>query len=220
MYKPIIVRPGDSGTRVSRYNSTQTEMSDINQYTDQEIVAAILRKDSFVTKEFLYRKCYPLFKATYDKYYTDCETCFEFINEIYIYIMYPHKETHVSKLAGFGFRCTLTMWLKIVAEHFCHQLFARKKEIFTESIDDCDRKDLNTDSLKETIQSVAMEDVNKILASMPNERYRKLIEHRYVDDRTNEETASLLGLTMANYYNSHKRAKEQFCAELRKEGLI
>ena len=112
------------------------------------------------------------------------------------------------------------MWLKIVAEHFCHQLFARKKEIFTESIDDCDRKDLNTDSLKETIQSVAMEDVNKILASMPNERYRKLIEHRYVDDRTNEETASLLGLTMANYYNSHKRAKEQFCAELRKEGLI
>lgn len=55
---------------------------------------------------------------------------------------------------------------------------------------------------------------------MPNQRYSKLIELRYVEEKSNEETALLLGLTMANYYNCHKRAKAQFCTELRKEGLI
>lgn len=46
---------------------------ELNHYTDQKIVQAILRRDTFITKEYLYRKCYPLFKAVYDKYYTDCE---------------------------------------------------------------------------------------------------------------------------------------------------
>lgn len=93
----------------------------IDSYTDQEIVKAILSRDTFITKEYLYRKCYPLFKAIYDKYYTDCKNPFELINEIYVYILMPHRETHRSKLQDFGFRCTLTMWLKIVTENYCHQ---------------------------------------------------------------------------------------------------
>lgn len=95
-------------------------------FSDRQIVQAILDRDTTITKEFLYRKCYPLFKAAYDKYYTDCKSCIELINEIYVYIMVPHKETHVSKLAGFGFRCSLTMWLKVVTENYCHQLYAHK----------------------------------------------------------------------------------------------
>lgn len=71
----------------------------IANFTDQEIVKAILDRETFVTKEFLYGKCYPLFKAIYDKYYTDCEICFELINEIYVYIMIPQKNTGISKLA-------------------------------------------------------------------------------------------------------------------------
>ena len=41
----------------------------IDSYTDQEIVKAILRRDTEITKEFLYRKCYPLFAAIHS-------TCF------------------------------------------------------------------------------------------------------------------------------------------------
>lgn len=55
---------------------------------------------------------------------------------------------------------------------------------------------------------------------MPNQRYRKLIEYRYIQDRSNEETAALLSMSMANYYNKHKLAKAQFVATLRKEGLL
>jgi len=41
---------------------------DLNRYSDQEIAQAILSRDTLMTKEYLYRKCYPLFKAIYDRY--------------------------------------------------------------------------------------------------------------------------------------------------------
>lgn len=193
---------------------------EIEHYTDQEIVKAILDRDTIVTKWFLYRKCYPLFKAVYDKYYTDCESCFELINEIYVYIMIPQKKTNISKLAAFGFRCTLTMWLKIVVENYCHQLYARRMDIDRDSDVGSDRNMPDDESLTENTRSIDMEDVHKILNMMPNQRYRKLIEYRYVDEKSNEETAMLLAITMANYYNMHKRAKAQYCEVLRKEGLL
>lgn len=193
---------------------------EIEHYTDQEIVKAILDRDTVITKEFLYRKCYPLFKAVYDKYYTDCESCFELINEIYVYIMTPQKKTNISKLAAFGFRCTLTMWLKIVVENYCHQLYARRMEIDRVSDVASDRNMPDDESLTENTRSIDMEDVRKILNMMPNQRYRQLIMYRYIDEKTNEETAMLLAVTMANYYNMHKRAKAQYCEVLRKEGLL
>jgi RNA polymerase sigma factor (sigma-70 family) len=193
---------------------------EIEKYTDQQIVAAILKRDTEVTKEFLYKRCYPLFKSIFDKYYTDCENCFELINEIYVYIMIPQKKTNVSKLAAFGFRCTLTMWLKIVVENYCRQLYAKRIELDEETDVTSDRNWTDDISLKENTRNIDMEDLHKILNMMPNQRYRQLIEFRYVEDRSNEETADLLGMTMANYYNKHKLAKAQYCEILRKEGLI
>lgn len=46
------------------------------------------------------------------------------------------------------------------------------------------------------------------------------LELRYVEEKTNEETAMVLEMTMDNYYNKHKLAKAQFCNILRKEGLL
>lgn len=192
----------------------------INALTDQQIVQAILCRNTSVTKEFLYRKCYPLFSAIHSKYYTDCETPIELINEIYIYILYPHKDTHRSKLENFGFRCSLTMWLKIVTENYCKQLFAKRIEVDGNNDVVDDRNDIGEESLIANTRNLDMSDVQKILLMMPNQCYRKLIEYRYVEERTNEETAQLLELSMANYYNSHKRAKAQYCEALRKEGLL
>lgn len=161
-----------------------------------------------------------MFKAVYDKYYTDCETCIELINEIYVYIMIPQKKTGVSKLAAFGYRCSLTMWLKVVVENYCHQLYARKMA-FDGVIDVVDDRKLpSDDSLTSNTQTLDMEDVSKLLNMMPNQRYRQLIEYRYVNEKSNEETAGLLDVTMENYYNMHKRAKVQYCEVLRKEGLL
>ena len=192
----------------------------IDNYTDQEIVKAILNRDAFVTKEYLYRKCYPLFKAIYDKYYTDCESPIELTNEIYVYILMPHRETHRSKLQDFGFRCTLTTWLKIITENYCRQLFSIRMEIDKDSDVNSDRNTPQDESLSQSTQNFNMTDAYKILSMMPNQRYAKLIEYRYINEKSNEETALLLAMNMANYYNCHKRAKPQDCAILRKEGLI
>ena len=57
----------------------------------------------------------------------------------------------------------------------------------------------------------------KILSLMPNVRYRELIRLRYLEGCSNEETAQHLGMTMDNYYNKHKLAKEQYIRVYRKE---
>ena len=79
---------------------------------------------------------------------------------------------------------------------------------------------MGDDSFIANTRKLDMDDVQKILSMMPNQRYRKLIKYRYVDEKSNEETALLLEMSMANYYNCHKRAKAQYCEVLRKEGLL
>ena len=186
--------------------------------TDKEIVQAILCRDPFITKEFLYRKCYPLFKVRYDKYYTDCDSCVEFINEIYTYIMTPGIKTGKCYLSTFGFSCSLTCWLKIVVENYCHQLFKKRIDVIDIPEGAGDRK--TPESISPNIDSLNKHDVEIVLGSMPNKRYSSLIRLRYVEEKSNEETAELLGMSMDNYYNKHKLAKEQFVKILRKEGLI
>ena len=80
----------------------------INGMSDQEVVSLILNRDAQITRLYLYEKCYPLFKALYDKYDTDCESCKEFINEIYVYIMTPGVKTGKCYLSTFDFSCSLT----------------------------------------------------------------------------------------------------------------
>ncbi|MBE6303343.1 MAG: sigma-70 family RNA polymerase sigma factor [Bacteroidales bacterium] len=186
--------------------------------SDREIVRAILNRDARITQLYLYEKCYPLFKARYDKYYTDCESCTEFINEIYTYIMTPGVKTGKCYLSTFGFSCSLTCWLKIVIENYCRQLFKKRIEITEISEEDSDRNLLETSSPNMSI--LTKKDVEIILNLMPNKRYRDLIRFRYIEEKSNEETANILGMSMDNYYNKHKLAKEQFVKILRKEGII
>ena len=190
------------------------------EMSNQEIVAAILSRDKGITVGYFYRQCYPLFKALYDKYYTGCETPMEFIDEIYVYIMTPGEKTGRCYLSTFGFSCTLTCWLKIVATNYCRQLFKKRIE-FVEAKDievSCDRN--QSEPLSSIVEMMNRNDVETILDLMPNKRYSSLIRYRYVEDKDNEETADILGMSMDNYYNKHKLAKEQFVKIFKKEGLV
>ena len=92
---------------------------------DHAIVQALLRHDDSVTREFFYRKCYPLFKSVYDNYHTDCSSCVEFINEIYILLLTPSRSTGKCKLEGFQFQSTLFTWLKTVCLFHCYKKIGR-----------------------------------------------------------------------------------------------
>lgn len=79
---------------------------------DIAIAQSILKRDGKVTREYLYRKCYPMFKSIYNNYFTDSSDVYEFINEIYILILTPSKDTGRCQLDNFRGKSALSTWLK------------------------------------------------------------------------------------------------------------
>lgn len=191
----------------------------INALTDAQIVAAVLNRDKTVTYGFLYRKLFPLFKSVMNRYYTDCTSTEEFINQIYIILMAPANDGR-CKLESFSGQSSLIRWVQVVTINYCRSLYARKsthEENF--SLDD-DRLTVAEQSLETELRITDRHDVEQILNSMPNSRYREIIRLRYLLDLSNEETAQRLGMSMDNFYNKHRLAKAQYVAVARREGLI
>lgn len=198
-------------------------MSDIRIFTeDLKTAQAILQRDKSLTVRYLYGHCYPLFKSIYDNYYTDCETCKEFIDEIYLLIMTPSRKTGRCRLMSYRGESTLTQWLKVVCKFYCYSKFELKnKRPVTEPISKInspsDRILTKEPSIDDDLSRLNRHDVEVVLALMPNRRYSQLIRLRHVDLLSDRETAEALGMTMDNYYNKHKLAKEMFEKTLRKE---
>ena len=192
-----------------------------NEYlnmTDQQIVKALIGRDKDVTRAFFYINCYPLFNSIFEHYYTDCDNCIEFINEMYIYMMSPQRTTGRSKLESFRFESTLYTWIKAVCLYYCYARFEEKNRLVIDKNDELsDRTTAESESIEVDFSVIDREDIMKIFALMPNARYRELIRLRYLEGYSNEETAQQLGMTMDNYYNKHKLAKEQYVKVYRKE---
>lgn len=191
---------------------------------DIKIAQALINRDNLVTKRYLYIQCYPLFKSIYDKYYTDCTSCKEFIDEIYTVVLSPSKITGKCQMENFKGESTLAKWLKSACLFYCYAKFDKKPPISYMVTNDDDLKSEgndryieNTNSINMDFSSINRADVEKILCLMPNLRYRKLIRLRYLEQKSNEETAEALGMSMDNYYNKHKLAKEQYIRVWRKE---
>ncbi len=192
------------------------------EVNDQEIVWALLHRDEKVTKEFFYIKCYPLFKSVFDNYHTDCSTCVEFINEIYVHVLTPSKVSGLCKLEQFQFRSTLFTWIKSVCLFYCYKKYERVKKFPTNDFPDKNadegvRIDMFSESISIDESSLHSNDAETILKLMPNRRYSLLMRLRYVEGHSNEETAQLMGMNMNTFYNKHKMAKEQYIKTLKKE---
>lgn len=197
-------------------------MTNISTWDDHMLVEALLLRNEYVTQQYLYIKCYPLFKSVYDNYYTDCQSCMEFINEIYIHLLLPNQYGE-CKLQTFRFGSTLTTWLKVVAVYYCYEHFRKKKKITVveqkneEKDGASDRFDLYSASVYHEADSMEQSDVETILSMMPNKRYAMIIRLRYIDCLSNEEAAAEMGMSLDNFYNKHMRAKKQFIHILKKE---
>lgn len=209
--------------------SKSDAMTTLKLYTeDLQIAKSLIERDEMVTRHYYYEQCYPLFKSVYDNYYTDCKCCKEFMDEIYIIVIAPSK-TGKCQMENYRGESTLTSWLKAVCLTYCYKKYKLKKRIplfdpLPDSTENDEEIDGGIDRLGGKDVSIGLDfgrmnraDVEVLLGMMHNARYRKLIRLRYLEQLTNEETAKALGLTMANYYNMHKRAKEQYEEVRRKE---
>ena len=180
-----------------------------------------------VTRRYFYQQCYPLFKSIYDNYYTGCANCKEFIDEIYIVVLAPSKTTGKCQMENFRGESTLTSWLKTACLFYCYKQFEQKERMpkheqiahvnMKDNEDDGDRADSVYGSIEIDFSNLNRQDALTIIKQMPNKRYSELIRLRYLELMTNEETASKLGMSMENYYNKHKLAKQQYERIFRKE---
>jgi DNA-directed RNA polymerase specialized sigma24 family protein len=159
----------------------------------------------------------------------------EFINEIYILILTPSVQTGHCQLENFRGESTLASWLKATSLFYCYGKYERKLRFniveFPIESSNSDNNDSANDSandrLLEKADSTTMDfsnidrmDVETILNLMPCKRYSQLIRLRYMENMTNEETATAMAMTLDNYYNRHKLAKAQYERCARKEGLL
>ena len=196
-------------------------------HEDLQIAKALIKRDNLVTRKYFYQQCYPLFKSIYDNYYTDCASVKEFIDEIYIVVLAPSKTTGKCQMDNFRGESTLTSWLKTVCLYYSYNKYELKERMpkYEPLVSGNDEKDeestVRTDAIYGSndidFDNLNRQDALAILSLMPNKRYRNIITMRYLEQKTNEETAEALGMTMKNYYNKHKLAKEQYERVWRKE---
>lgn len=193
---------------------------------DLQIAKFLIQRDEVVTRKYFYQQCYPLFKSIYDNYYTDCATCKEFIDEIYVVVLAPSRITGRCQMENFRGESTLASWIKIACLYYCYKKFESKvkapkyESLHNHAVDTNEDSDTNEaiyGSLEIDFSNLNRQDALIILKQMPNKRYSELIRLRYLELKTNEETAKALGMTMENFYNKHKLAKEQYIRICRKE---
>lgn len=201
-----------------------------NIYTqDLQIARSLIDRNEMITRQYFYQKCYPLFKSIYDNFYTDCTSCKEFIDEIYIVALAPSKTTGKCQLENYRGESTLTAWLKTACLYYCYKKYELKQrmpvyEPLCHTADNEDGEDAISDrnsdkSLSNPIDFSDMNraDVETLLGLMTNERYRNIIRLLYLEQKSHKETAEALGMSMDNYYNKRILAEKQFKQVCRKE---
>lgn len=193
---------------------------------DLRVAKALIKRDEKVTRSYFYRQCYPLFKSIYDHYYTDCESCKEFIDEIYVLLLAPSPRTGQCKLESYRGESSLMTWIKVVCQYYCYDKYSIKGRmeiqepiIQPDNDDNGDWEDARYGFEEPDFSRIDRNDILTVLRLMPNQRYSALIRMRYLEECSNEETAEALGMSMDNYYNKHKLAKAQYEQVLKKEVL-
>lgn len=193
---------------------------------DKKIALSLIKRDERVTRHFFYQQCYPLFKSIYDNYYTDCTCCKEFIDEMYLVVLAPSKRTGKCQMENFKGESTLTKWLQTACLYYCYKKYKEKEKmpkheninIFSNNGEEpSDRNEEIYGSIEIDFDNLNRDDADTILKMMPNKRYSNIIRMLYLEKMSMEETAEALDMTMKNFYNKHKLAKEQYTRVWRKE---
>lgn len=171
-----------------------------NNMTDREIVSFLIAREPKVTAQFFFKDCRPLLLSVIRRVFgTQIVDYDEVISEIYILLM----ENDAKKLRSFKFESTLYQWLKTIAIRHCLLLKNKATVIDNESQEPLINSGREFSS---TESSQARIDMETLLRQMKNQRYALVIRLLMIDDRTPEEVARQLCVTVDNLYNIKRRA--------------
>ena len=166
--------------------------------TDQEIIQGLIARDNRVTEEFFFVKCRPLFFRVMMLVFKHEVEFDEMVNELYVYLM----EEDAIKLRQFQYRCSVYLWLKIMAIRFF--IKKRNRMIDDKSLETpYDGHYLTTDSDSDMS---AGGDIERLLLAMPTKRYVHVIRRLILEDWEPDQLAQEMNITTANLYNIKRRA--------------
>ena len=169
--------------------------------TDQEIIQGLIARDNWVTKEFFFGRCRPLFCSIIQNVFDHEVVYDEFVNELYIYLM----ENDAVKLRNFEYRSSVYQWLKILAIRF----FVNKRG---KMIEDASKETPYEGSHQtaDTEKDMTAEgDIERLFDNMPNKRYVYVIRRLVLEEWEPEQLAKDMNITTANLYNIKRRAMAQ-----------
>lgn len=167
--------------------------------TDQEIISSLIAHDPKVTAQFFFKDCRPLFisiiRRVFGNQIVDYD---EIISELYVLLM----ENDARKLRTFKNESTLFQFQTIAVRH-CLELKRRGKVIDNESQEPLVNSGNNLSYVE---SSQAKMDVESLLRQMNNQRYVLVIHLLMIEEKSPEEVAKQLSITVANLYNIKCRA--------------
>lgn len=189
-----------------------------------EIARKLIQRDETVTREYFYRQCYPLFKSIYDHFYTDCESCVEFINQIYMVVLFPSKKTGRCQMENYKGKSTLTSWLKSACLYYCYRRYKIKNRMPMVSLEHEVEKEGGGDrlftkdvSIEPSLMRIDKSDFEILIKRMNNKRYQQIIRCLYIEHLSNKESAVILGMKIDNFYGKKGLAQAQLIKVIKEE---
>lgn len=182
--------------------------STFDSYSDKDLVDHLLRNDGAVVYYFFFDKCSSLIGYIIKDIFHGQIKKEELVNELYLYLSYNDW----YKLKQFDYRSKITTWLGVVATRF----FLKKKDYLIEKLSS-ETQSRNDESFDPFSSSTKRSDLLIAINQMENERYKMIIMALDINDRHPAEVAEELGVSLANLYNLHSRARAQLKSHMQKE---
>lgn len=188
----------------------------IKNMADQELVPAIKAYRNVETSEFFYGKACPAFICLFNRFYTDSIDVLDFIHEVYADIMHVQKRVKHRKIDTFCYTSSFKNWVAFVALRYCQQKYQHR--VNTQCVD-FQQDDASSAEVPILCESSLLDrqDIDRLIAMMPNKRYQNIIRLLYVEGLSLEKTADILAMSIANLRTKRRLAQVQYLAVYNKD---
>ncbi len=174
----------------------------IPMLSDKEIIQALIDRNDWVTGQFFFKDCRPLFVSIIRKIFA-CDADYdEFVNDLYLHLM----DNDAYRLRQFEGRSSVYQWMKIVAIRY----FTAKKlrMIENNSKEALWEMDDNRETEENAKRVAAHVDTDTLISNVENKRHRYVIRRLVLEDAEPIKVAQELRVTVDNLYNIKKRAMD------------
>ena len=168
--------------------------------SEKDIIDALIAHDEYVTEQFFFKNCRPLFMSIIRNVFSYNVDYDEFVNEFYLHLM----ENNAYRLRQFQGRSTIYQWLKVIAIRY----FIAKRDGLIEN----ESNDTLLESIAQTKEGdcekamIGQMDIENLLSLMPNKRYVYVIKRLLLEEAEPKVVAEELNTSVDNLYNIKKRA--------------